>query len=127
MNSVRVLVGACLAAFAVGLGVTVAYRMQAEAMAVVVGVLCGVGASLPVSLLLLYAVRQGQRAAPSPPPSALAPLAPPPPQQPSIIVVAPGLPNQPGQPWSYPGLSAGTPVTPARPPRDFTIIGDDEP
>ncbi|MCW5881053.1 MAG: hypothetical protein KIS91_09005 [Anaerolineae bacterium] len=127
MGSLRVLVGACLAAFAVGLGVTVAYRMQTEAMAVVVGVLCGVGASLPVSLLLLYAVRQGQRTAPpAAPPTALAPTAPHPPQQPSIIVVAPGLPNQQGQTWSYPGLPAGTLATPSRPPRDFTIIGDDE-
>lgn len=127
MGGMRVLVGACLVAFAVGLGVTVAYRMQAEAMAVVVGVLCGVGASLPVSLLVLYAVRQGQRAASSPAPSAtLAPPAPQPAQQPSIIVVAPRLPNQPGATWPYPSLEAGTPAAPARAPRDFTIIGDEE-
>lgn len=123
----RAVVVTCVAAFCIGLGVTVAYRMQTEAMAVVVGVLCGVGASLPVSLLLLYAVRQSQRAAPpvgeARPPTPATHLQPP--QPPQIVVVAPGYPDQHGQPWQYPQLPAGTPMPP-RAPRDFTIIGDDE-
>lgn len=128
MNGVRALAVACGVAFALGLGVTVAYRMQTEAMAVVVGVLCGVGASLPVSLLLLYAVRQGQRASA---PTAEPPPTPqtthlPSPQPPQIVVVAPGYPNQHGQAWQYPGLPSGAPAAPPRTPRDFTIIGDDE-
>lgn len=125
----RFLVSACLIAFAVGLGVTVAYRMHSEAMAVVVGVLCGVSASIPVSLLVLYAVRQSQRqAAPPAPQPAAVPLPPQPqPQPPQIIVVAPGMPQGQTVPWSYPGLP-GPPSQPGptRGPRDFTVIGDDD-
>ncbi|MCW5850755.1 MAG: hypothetical protein KIT87_11830 [Anaerolineae bacterium] len=128
----RFLASACLIAFAVGLGVTVAYRMHSEAMAVVVGVLCGVSASIPVSLLVLYAVRQSQRQAG---PTSLSPTAPPPkpaqahpqPQAPQIIVVAPGMPQGQTFPWGYPGLPGpqGQPA-PTRGPRDFTVIGDDD-
>ena len=124
----RFLVSACLIAFAVGLGVTVAYRMHSEAMAVVVGVLCGVSASIPVSLLVLYAVRQSQRqAAPAPAPPQ--PAVPPPqqPQTPQIIVVAPGMPNGQVPQWGYPGLPGPqSQPTPTRGPRDFTVIGDDD-
>lgn len=128
----RFLASACLIAFAVGLGVTVAYRMHSEAMAVVVGVLCGVSASIPVSLLVLYAVRQSQRqvAPAAPTPTTLAPMPPPAhlqPQAPQIIVVAPGMPNGQAAPWGYPGLPGpqGQPA-PTRGPRDFTVIGDDD-
>jgi len=47
----RRLLGLTVLAFAVGLGVVVGYRMSSEAMAVVVGVVCGVLASIPMSLL----------------------------------------------------------------------------
>jgi hypothetical protein len=52
------------AAFAVALAVVVGNRMSADAMAVVVGVMCGVLASVPTSLLLIWALgRRGQGAA----------------------------------------------------------------
>jgi hypothetical protein len=48
-------------AFAVGLAVVIGNRMSADAMAVVVGVVCGVMASVPTSLLLVWALgRRGQ-------------------------------------------------------------------
>jgi hypothetical protein len=48
-------------AFAVALAVVVGSRMSPEAMAVVVGVVCGVLASVPTSLLLIWALgRRGQ-------------------------------------------------------------------
>lgn len=117
----RSLVVACLVAFALGLGVTVAYRMHAEALAVVAGVVCGVGVTIPVSLLVIYAARSARDE-----PKA-APLAPaqPPPQQPQIIVVSPGLPQPNGQ-WPYPTYPPADPNALARPSRDFTIIGDDD-
>ncbi len=115
----RSLVIACLVAFALGLGVTVAYRMQTEAMAVVVGVLCGVGGTIPVSLLVLYAARSSrEEPKQAPPPPAQQP------QQPQIIVVSPSLPPQNSQ-WPYPTFPPD-PTALSRPARDFTIIGDDD-
>lgn len=118
----RGLVISSLCAFMLGLGAIVAYRLHSEAIAVVAGVVCGVAATLPISLLVLYAARRSQAQPASP-----APAAPPTqPTQPQVIVVAPGLPqSQTG--WPYPSLpSAGEPPRPQRPPRDFTIIGDGE-
>jgi hypothetical protein len=47
---------------AVGLGVVVGNRLSVDAMAVVVGVVCGVGASIPTSLLLVLVMgRRGRR------------------------------------------------------------------
>lgn len=46
-------VTAILIAFAVVLAVIVGFRMSAEAMAVVVGVVCGVAAAIPMSVLIL--------------------------------------------------------------------------
>jgi len=117
----RSLVIACLIAFALGLGVTVAYRMQTEAMAVVVGVVCGVSGTIPVSLLVLYAARSAAREekpAPTPPPAQQ-------PQTPQIIVVSPSLPPQ-GSQWPYPPAFPADPGALSRPSRDFTIIGDDD-
>lgn len=43
------------------LGVVVAKQMSAEAMAVVVGVICGVAAAIPTSLLLLVVLTRSER------------------------------------------------------------------
>ena len=49
------------AVFAVALAVVIGNRMSADAMAVVVGVACGIGASVPTCLLLVWAlVRRAQ-------------------------------------------------------------------
>ena len=49
------------AVFAVALAVVIGSRMSADAMSVVVGVVCGVVASVPTSLLLIWALgRRGQ-------------------------------------------------------------------
>jgi hypothetical protein len=58
MKGTVIVVGA---AFAVGLAVVIGTRMSADAMAMVVGVACGMLASLPTSLLLVWALgRRGQ-------------------------------------------------------------------
>lgn len=109
--------------FAVTVGVMIAYRMSTEAMAVVVGVVFGVLASIPGSLLVLSILRkqasepiqgsgmqsQGMRNT-----------------YPQVIVIQPGTPGN----QSVPPL----PAWPAHPQpmampaseRAFTIIGDDE-
>jgi hypothetical protein len=57
---VKKLFGVVLACFAVALAVTVGYRMSSEAMAVVIGVVFGVLASVPMSVLILI-ITQKQR------------------------------------------------------------------
>ncbi len=52
-----------LAACAVGFGAVVANRLGTETLAVVVGLVCGVGGAIPSSLLVLYATRERRRPA----------------------------------------------------------------
>jgi len=52
-----------LLAFAVTLAVVVGTRMSAEAMAVIVGVTCGVAAGIPMSVLILVALNRRADAA----------------------------------------------------------------
>jgi hypothetical protein len=52
-----------LLAFVITLGVIVGSRMSVEAMAVVVGVVCGVAAGIPMSLLIMLALRRRERQA----------------------------------------------------------------
>jgi hypothetical protein len=47
--------------FAVSLAVVIGYRMSPDAMAVVVGIVCGVLASVPTSALLVWVMRQRDR------------------------------------------------------------------
>ncbi len=47
--------------FAVALAVVVGQQMSTEAMAVVIGVVCGIAASIPTSLLLLVVLTRGDR------------------------------------------------------------------
>jgi len=47
--------------FAVTLAVVVGTRMSADAMAVVVGIVCGVLASIPTTILLVWVMRQRDR------------------------------------------------------------------
>jgi hypothetical protein len=49
-----------LLAFAVSLAVVVGQRLSAEAMAVIVGVVAGVAASIPTSLIVVWAALRGR-------------------------------------------------------------------
>jgi len=114
-------------AFAMVLAIAVANRMSADAMAVVIGVACGVLASVPTSLLIVWALgRRGQTPITADQPRQFGMG-----QYPPIVVVNPGssygLPghNRPawGAPASYPGvdelpLPAG--------PRTFKVVGQEE-
>lgn len=64
----RQLIALALLAFAAALGVVVGNKMSSEAMAVVVGVVCGVLAGIPTSVILMLAFRRfsGQRQAEQP-------------------------------------------------------------
>jgi hypothetical protein len=98
-------------AFAITLAVIIGKRMSTDAMAVVIGVGCGVLASIPTSLLILaVSSRRGEREVLRPP------------SYPPVVIVNPGN-NQP-QPHY---LSPPFPTPLSQPPeRQFRVIGDEE-
>ena len=103
--------------FVMALAVVVGNRMSVDAMAVVVGVACGVLASIPTSLLLIWALGRNARAdaygdhsAPYPP----------------VVVVNPGQSyGRPGY-GSPPMYSAGDELSLLAGPRDFKVVGEAE-
>ena len=125
----------CLIAFSAALGVAVAYRLTPEAMAVVVGVLMGVLASLPIALIVIYAMRRPVQPRADEAPVRLEPPAAHPTaypvaahglphaaQAPQIVVVP--MPQAP-MPRQMAGMWPQAQM-PAPAPRDFRIIGEDE-
>ena len=114
-------------AFAVALAVIVGNRLSDEAMAVVVGAVCGISASIPVSVALVIAASRNWGRAQGPREveydygsHRYAP------QQPQILVVS--APPQPPQPYGYqPNLYYPTQLIDdaANSPRPFKIIGDE--
>lgn len=106
--SVGKVVGLCAVAFSVALAVVVGNRMSAEAMAVVIGVVCGVAASIPMSALILamsrrtHSTAEGRRE-PSPP----------------VVIVTSQPPAQVQPTWP----ASTSPAIPA--PREYRIVGDE--
>ncbi len=111
----------CIIAFCAGLGVVVGNRMSTEAMAVVVGVVCGVLAGIPTAVLMLVAMRARDRKG-----SQTQPAQPSPHHYPPVIVVGPGG----SQPLSPPCQTSNTLDSDWRllgaPRREFRIIGEDD-
>ena len=114
-------------AFAMALAITVANRMNADTMAVVIGVACGVLASIPTSLLIVWALgRRGQAPIGNDRPGQFGMG-----QYPPIVVVNPGSSygtsghNRPawGAPASFPSIDE-LPL-PAG-PRTFRVVGQEE-
>lgn len=113
----RVFAGLAVAAFAMTLAVVVGNRLSDEALAVLAGAVCGVGAAIPTSLLILSVSRRREEVRVSPPVPSQG-------MYPPVIVVAP--PDRPaiqmaGQrpnEWGAlpPSLSAPT-------QRQFTVVG----
>lgn len=108
---------AVLAAFGVTLAIVVGNRMSAEAMAVVVGVVCGVAAAIPMSLLLLFVLTRRERPIEEPPyaqPGARYGAYPP------VVVIQGGTSAPNGLLPPY----YSNPVEAA--PRQFHIVGEEE-
>lgn len=98
-------------AFSITLGVVVANRMSGEAMAVVIGVICGVLASIPMSVIILLLTRrlgekETERRREGVPP---------------VVVINPGPQPQVNQ---LPSYFPSYPLEAS--PREFKIIGQDE-
>jgi len=105
--------------FAAGLGAVVGTRLTSDAMAVVIGVVCGVLASIPTSVFLLILTRRFTERASSP-----ATGIPPTPMYPPVVVIQPdgrvsGRSSQ-TDPWTMPALE-----TQPREP-SFTVVGEEE-
>jgi hypothetical protein len=101
-------------AFVATLAAIIAQRMSTDAMAVVVGVVCGVAASIPTSLLIIFVTGRRERDARAN--EAARPAYPP------IVVVNPGATPQNLNPY------AGAYLPPAGLPsgsRQFRLVGDD--
>lgn len=105
-------------AFGVALAVVIGVRLDRAALAVVVGVACGVMAGIPTSLLIVLLLRrrdaanekrkardEGREIA----------------RQPPVVVVAPPAAPQLPQPTAWPGEYA----TPLPAQRKFAVIGEE--
>lgn len=113
-------------AFVIALAAIVGSRLSNEALAVIVGALCGISASIPITLGLVIAISQNWGR--SEPPREIGydygahRFAP----QPPVIVVAP--PQMPMQaPYGTAPNSYYLPTSTSHPisPREFKIIGDE--
>jgi hypothetical protein len=102
-------------AFAVSLAVVIGTRMSADAMAVVVGLVCGVLASVPTTTLMVWVLRQREKQEAHWRQSHLA-------QIPPVVVVNGQGPNgHPGYP-ALPSLPAGS-TSPGS--RHFKVVGQE--
>jgi hypothetical protein len=116
------------AVFAVALAVVIGNRMSADAMAVVVGVACGIGASVPTCLLLVWAlVRRAQGVAAGAEGHGRSGAGV---NYPPVVVVNPGYGAQGYGPAlgmiSPPGQLTGANGPLASGPRTFKVVGDEE-
>ena len=121
----------CLLAFVVTLALIIGWRLSDQAMAVIIGVVAGVAASVPTSLAVVSIALQHQAGASARVVSATA--APPPPPQVIVVHAAPSAPSAPAAQRSLTLLPAYAAPEPTAlngqrlGPRQFTIMGDDQP
>jgi hypothetical protein len=124
------------AVFSVTLALIVGQRLSAEGMAVVIGVIAGVAASIPTSLIVVWFMGQTTSArpvvdvAPAPmrsaePPEPRIVVVPAPQPQPAGYAASYGAQSYAGYPQSTTGYGGASPAyaAPALPARRFTVIG----
>jgi len=112
--------------FVVAIAAAVAKQLSSEAMAVIVGIVCGIGASIPTSLVMLYLLsrqeqaeeREEQQRQTAAPPSA-----------PTVMIVNPAG-GMMGQPF-FPQQGMGQYYPPMSIPmnangRQYYLLGSDE-
>jgi len=106
----KVFAGLAVVAFAVTLAVVVGNRLSDEALAVLAGAVCGVGAAIPTSLLIVAVSRR--RDEPRVQPAVGQGIYPP-----VIVVAPPGGQQRPGD-WTALPPSLRAPME-----RHFTVVG----
>jgi hypothetical protein len=113
-NRLKIVAGLMGITFAVTLALIVGYRLSDEALAVLAGAVCGVGAAIPTSLLVIMVNRRrDERMQPSTQPVMQHGVYPP------VVVIAPPGGQQAPRDWgmSPPPLTAPT-------QRQFTVVGE---
>lgn len=109
----RMFGGLLAVVFAVTLAVLIGQRLSDQAMAVLAGAVCGVGASIPTSLLIVWVTQRRREQQPAQITGAYPPV---------IVVQPPPQPGLSGQAPGQPGYLA-----PFSPPaqREFTVVGSE--
>jgi hypothetical protein len=109
-SRLKIFAGLVVVVFAVTLAVLVGSRLSDEALAVLAGAVCGVGAAIPTSLLIVAVSRrrdEGRVRSPTQPGP-----------YPPVVVVAP-----PGGQQRYNNWNALPPSLTAPMQRNFTVVG----
>lgn len=110
----KVLGALVLVAFAVTLAMIIGNRLSNEALSVLAGAVCGVGAAIPTSLIILSVSRRRNEPRERPVPQASRRAG----AYPPVVVVAPAATqHQPGG-WNALAPSLGVPAG-----RHFTVVG----
>jgi hypothetical protein len=107
--------------FTVTLAAIIGTRLSAEALAVVIGVICGVAAGIPISLVLLAV--SSRREQPLAEPSYSRPNGARYDAMPPVVVIQGGTPASGN--WLPPYYPAGQPTYDAA-PRQFHLVGEHE-
>ena len=113
LGRLKVLSGLMVVAFAVTLVIVVSNRLNDEALAVLAGTVCGVGAAIPTSLIIVAITRRRREEPPR--------VSPPAYQQgmyPPVVVVTPQGGQQQPSGWNALPPSLTAPVQ-----REFTVVG----
>jgi hypothetical protein len=108
----RISIGLAIAGFAATLAAVIASRLSDDALAVLAGAVCGVGAAIPTSLLIILLSRW--RDAPRTRPPVTGPQR----QYPPVVVITPPAGQQSPGAWDRPP----TAMSESRRPR-FTVVG----
>ena len=103
-------------AFAIALAVVIGFRISADAMAVIIGIICGVLASIPTSIILVWVLRQRERQLIDPQAAYRMGHFPP-------VVVVNGQGTNGHANHYMPPLLTGTSIPPGS--RDFKVVGQE--
>ncbi len=106
----KIVAGMVMVAFAVTLALIVGNRLSDESLAVLAGAVCGVGAAIPTSLLIVAVSRRRDEHRVQPPVS--------PSSYPPVVVVTPSTGQQRFGDWNGLPPSLAAPVQ-----RQFTVVG----
>ena len=109
----KIFAGLVTMAFAVTLAVIVGSRLSDEALAVLAGAVCGVGAAIPTSLLIVAVSRRRDERRAQPPAQQQATY------PPVVVVAPPGGQRRPGD-WNALLPSLAAPVQ-----RHFNVVGEE--
>jgi hypothetical protein len=107
----KILGGIAAAAFTITSAVLIGNRLSTEAMAVLAGAVCGVGAAIPTSLLIIAVTQRRAHQAETTP-------APRPQFTPPIVMMTPPVQIQPATPTPPPATWEDAPIQ-----RHFTVVG----